>query len=106
MAYLQLTIAAVFFTAGLLIKYKKAVWLIIGYHSRSLNQKNQPDNALLCRAFGNFALWQSFYWAFLAALCLLLPAYMPHITVIGCAFFTVLLLLGINYINTAVQSKN
>lgn len=105
MEYFDLSAAIVSFVIGILIKYKKAAWLIAGYNTASPKDRDNFNIPVLCRVAGNFAFFQSFYWAALAALCLVFPPFVPHIMVVGCALSPILLLLGINYINANGRYK-
>jgi len=96
---------AVLFIVGWLIRYKKATWLISGYNTASKEEKQKYDIDKLTRLMSSFVfiLGSIFLLMFLASL--LWAAYDNEIAWIGFGIETVVIVIGLFYMNTGNRVK-
>jgi len=96
---------AVLFIVGWLIRYKKATWLISGYNTASKKEKEKYDLDKLTRLMSSFVfiLGGIFLLMFLASLRW--TAYENEIAWIGFGIETVVIVIGLVYMNTGSRVK-
>lgn len=98
-------VAAVLLLLGLLIKYKKAAWLISGYNTASKAKKQQYDIDKLCRYTGNLIFILSGILFITGALILIFDRSIETVALTGLIVFIAAAVCGIIYLNTGGRVK-
>lgn len=97
--------AGILFFMGWLIRDKKVTWLISGYNTASAKEKEKYDLEKLTRLMGGFLflLGGVFLLMFLAVM--ILPDQGERIAWMGFGLETVVIVLGLLYLNTGNRVK-
>jgi fatty acid desaturase len=95
----------VFFLLGLLIKYKKAAWLISGYNTASKAKKQQYDIDKLCRYTGNLIFVLSGVLAITGVFTLIFSNSVVTVAMVGMIVFAAAAVCGVIFLNTGNRVK-
>ena len=103
---IYLAVAVLLFVIGLFIKVKKVTWLISGYNTASKEEKEKYDIDKLCYYVGNFIIMLAIIWLFISGASFLFPFEVELITIIGVIVQSIVLVIGIIFLNTNNRVKN
>lgn len=102
MVIVPLIIGLLLLVLGYLIKYKKWSWMIAGYNTSSKEEKEKYDELALCSFIGSF-LFLLACILFVGALGSYLGAY--WLISFSWFLFTVIIIMGVVYMNTGNRFK-
>ncbi|MFH5834709.1 DUF3784 domain-containing protein [Proteiniclasticum sp. C24MP] len=92
--------AGLLFLMGWLIRYKRKTWLISGYNTASKKEKEKYDLDKLTRLMGNFLFMLGAVFLLMFSASIVLKDYENEIAWVGFGVETVVILMGLIYLNT------
>ena len=99
-AWIYLLVAGLLAGLAILVRWKKATWLIAGYNTAPQEEKEKYDVEKLCLYVGNFLFLLALIWLVMAGAVWLRPDQLLPVTITGLVVEAVVIVGGLIYLNT------